>query len=158
MKKSVFLISLLMLLMSACFEDCDNPVGPDDPENYSGKIEFMYVRVKEIVYPAYPDPTGDGANIYPGAIRNTSPWEQVEANTWVCYAELKYSTGFYWFWLRDKKISWVQTTAEDVYARRKGTDDSWLKLICVEDLVVSPSGGKCVRFTWNKQGVQNPCI
>jgi hypothetical protein len=160
MFKKILLMCLLVpfpFLFSSC-KWFENPAGPDEPlESDFGKIEFMYVRVKEIVYPVYPDPTGDAANIYPGATRNTSPFEQIRENAWVCYAELEYSNGFYWFWLRDKKISWTQTIAEDVYARRYGTNEPWLKLICIEDLVVNPSGGKCVKFLWNKQGVQNPC-
>jgi len=147
--------------MACELEDCwfvHNPAGPDNPvEPDSGKIEFMYVRVKDITEPYSHDPTGDGGNIYPGAIRNTSPWVQIETNVWTCYAELRYSSTPYWFWLRDKKVSLFLTIAEDVYGRRYGTNDPWTKLICVQDHVLDPSAGKCVKLLWGKQGSYNPC-
>lgn len=45
--KTVFLIFLLMLFMTACFEDC-NPAGPDDPPEPAKKydLEVTYIRTE----------------------------------------------------------------------------------------------------------------
>ena len=43
--KIVFLISLLMLLISACFEKCDSPTAPELPEVKYVDVEVEYKRI-----------------------------------------------------------------------------------------------------------------
>ena len=45
LKSKIFLISLLMLFMSACFEKCDNPTTSEPPEVKYVDVEVKYRRV-----------------------------------------------------------------------------------------------------------------
>ena len=152
--KIVLLISMLTLV------NCKSPTSPEpiDPWKYGGEIEIMYVRVKEVVYPNNPDPTG-GASIYHYKIggKNSSYGVAAGENTWIYSVYLDCDPQPYTISTGDSKIS-LYPVGEKFFLRLKKEGASWVELTCIVPHPSRPNG-QASKFIFDNGQISNvnPC-
>ena len=156
--KNVFLISLLVLILISTIA-CpgaiiEGPDDSDDPWQYGGEIEIMYVRVKEVVSPSGSDPTGTAIyhNKYGG--ENSSSFVPNGEDTWIASVLLECEPQPYYIWTVDAKVNTTYTSVgEKFFLRLKKEGALWVELTCIVD---SPAGGKSSKFVFYNGKLQNP--
>lgn len=159
MKKQILLICFLLFMVS-CFEDCNNPVGPDDPDMYY-TYEILYERILPIVNPSKDDPTGYQATFYHAQYggQQSGPWQALGNEKWIAEIQLINSGHPYYTWLIDRKVvnvgygEVIPAIARKLSMRLKGSGNPWVELTCIEQN--GKTSGEWAKVIANN-GPQNP--
>lgn len=148
LKNILKIMSVLMMLfvLAACYL----PNEPDVPEKSYDTVEFMYVRVLQVIHPEMSGTKGSTISSDEFGGINMPPWTSVGVDKWQVEQLLYYSKRAYHIYTIDMKVTdGYVAVAEDFYAKVKGTQE-WKKL------PVSENGemiGKWANFYFDSNGI-----
>ena len=147
---------MLVLLPISC-KTPTTPTDENDPWEYGGEIEIMYVRILPVVNPNGSDPKGASIYHWKYGGKNSSSFVLIGENAWIASVGLECDGASYSIQTVDMKISTVYTcVGKKFFLRPKKEGAQWVELTCIVADPSCGSNGQAAEFIFNHGQVKNP--